>query len=191
MNSDNKSNEEQTKAKVGFDNINYDSFFEKIFEYMKKNSSLDIIKNNKKLQKKLKLSINDYKEYSQLYTPIEIELKPLENKYGKFVNVHDKEKDYFHIYFDNSKEEVKRNYLNENENVGSIKIIIYYQVKSLKGLFAYCFCNGSIIFKKFYRNNITDMSTMFEYDSQIKQIDFINFNTDSVTNMSLMFFGCA
>ena len=139
----------------------------------------------------MNLSINDYKEYSQLYTPIEIELKPLKNKCGKFINVHDKEKKYYHIYFDNTNEEVKRNYLNENENIESIKIIIDYNVKSLKGLFSFCFCNETIIFKKLYRNNITDMSSMFEYDIQINQIDFLSFNTDSVTDMSLMFFGCS
>ena len=181
------SNEEQTKRinrNVGFENLKYDSFLEKIFNYMKKNKSLEIMKHNKRLQKKLNLSTNDYKEFSQLYSSIEIELKILENKYCKFINIRDKEKDYFHIYFDNSNEEIKRNFLNENEEVKTIKIIIDYPVKSLRGLFAYCFCNTSIIFKKFYRNNIIDMSTMFEYDSQIKEIDFSNCNSDNVTNMS-------
>ena len=193
MKFENISNEDQLKqikTKICFRNINNDSFLEKVFAYMKKNKSLNIMKYNQKLQKRLNLSINDYKEYSQLYTPIEIELKPLENKYGKFINVCDKEKEYYHIYFDNSNEEVKRNYLNENENIESIKIIIDYNVKSLKGLFRYCFCNEIIIFKKFYRNKITDMSDMFEYDQQIKQIDFSSFKTDNVTNMSLMFFSC-
>ena len=137
MKFENISNEDQLKqikTKICFRNINNDSFLEKVFAYMKKNKSLNIMKYNQKLQKRLNLSINDYKEYSQLYTPIEIELKPLENKYGKFINVCDKEKEYYHIYFDNSNEEVKRNYLNENENIESIKIIIDYNVKSLKGL---------------------------------------------------------
>ena len=38
---------------------------------------------------------------------------------------------YFHIDFnDNNEKEMKRNYLNENENVKEIKIIIDYQIKS-------------------------------------------------------------
>ena len=45
---------------------------------MKKNKSLEIKKYNKKLQKRLNLSINDYKEY---YQSIEIELKIVENGY--------------------------------------------------------------------------------------------------------------
>ena len=45
--------------------------------------------------------------------------------------MHDIEKEYYHIYFDNTNEEVKWNYLNENENIESIKIIIDYLVKSL------------------------------------------------------------
>ena len=102
------------------------------------------MKYNQKLQKRLNLSINDYKEYSQLYTPIEIELKPLKNKYGKFINVHDKEKEYYHIYFDNSNEEIKRNKLKKNEEVKIIKIIIDYQVKSFKNLFSWCYRIESI-----------------------------------------------
>ena len=45
---------------------------------------------------------------------IEIELKIANNKYGEFINIPKKEKEYYHIYFDNSKEEIKRNYLEKN-----------------------------------------------------------------------------
>ena len=88
---------------------------------MKKNRSLDIMKPNKKLQKRLKLNINDYKEYSQLYSIIEIELKIIDNKYGKFINIPDEEQEYYHIYFDNSNEEIKRNYLNEMKKLRLLK----------------------------------------------------------------------
>ena len=47
---------------------------------MKENKSLEIVKYNKKLQKKLNLSINDYKEYSQIRSSIEIEIKIADNK---------------------------------------------------------------------------------------------------------------
>ena len=43
---------------------------------------------------------------------------------------------YIHIYFDDNKEEIKRNYLKENENVDKLNIIIDYQIKSFKELFA-------------------------------------------------------
>ena len=82
--------------------------------------------NKKKLQKRLNININNYKEYSQTYSSIEIELKFKENKIGKcfFINVLDKEKEYFHIYFNESNEEIKRNYFEENDRVKNIKIII-------------------------------------------------------------------
>ena len=73
---------------------------------MKKNKLLEIIKYNKKLQKRLNININNYIEYSQLYSSIEIEIKPVENKYGQFINILDEDK----YYLDNSNEEIKRNY---------------------------------------------------------------------------------
>ena len=43
-----------------------------------------------------------------------------------------KNEKYYHIYFNDNKEEIKRNYLDENDNVSKFKIIIDYQVKSFK-----------------------------------------------------------
>ena len=116
------------------------------------------MKFNKKLQNRLKLSINDYKDYSQLYTPIEIELK-LDNKNNhnkKFINISYENMKYYHIYFNNSNEEKKRTELNANDKVNKIKIIIDHQVKSLKNLFDECEYISSIYFKKFLRTNITN-----------------------------------
>ena len=154
MNSRNKSSLEKLKS---------DFFLQKLYSYMKKNKSLNIMKYNQKLQKRLNLSIKDYKEFSQLYTPIEIELQPVGNRYDVFINIPEKEKDYYHIYFDNSKEEIKRNKLNKKEKIKLIKIIIDYQVKSFKNLFSHIKCIDSITFKKYYKNNITDMSFLFAY----------------------------
>ena len=100
----------QTKSNACLENVTSNFIFKKIFEYMKKNKSLEIMKYNKRLQKRLNLSINDYKEY---YQSIGIELKIAEDRYGEFINIPDKEKEYYHIYFNNSNEEIKRNYLNE------------------------------------------------------------------------------
>ena len=72
-----------------------------------------------------------------------------------------------------------------------IKVIIDYQVKSFKELFYWCKCIESINFKKFYRNNITDMSWMFNGCSSLKELNLNNFNTNNVTNMSYMFYGCS
>jgi len=161
-----------------------------MFGYIKKSKSLKIIKCNKKIQERLNLGLNNYKEYSQLNTPIEIELNIADNKYGLFINYQEKNKMYYHIYFDDSKEEIKRYYLNENEKVKNIKIIIDCQIISFRELFYFCNCINSITFKKFYRNNITDMSDMFSECQTLKEINFSNFNTNNVTNMSYMFTGC-
>ena len=164
----------------------------KFFGYIYKRKSLEIIKYNKSLQKRMNISINNYKEYSEIYSLIEIEIKPMKNKYGRFINVGENEKEYYHIYYnDNKKEEIKSTYLYENDKVSKINIIIDYQVTSFKELFYGCKCIESIYFKKFYRNNITDMSGMFFGCSSLKELNLNNFNTNNVLDMSDMFNGCS
>ena len=136
----------QVKSKVNLDNITSDYFIERIFNFMKKKLSLEIMKYSKKLQNRLKINLNDYKLYSQ----IEIELILGEDKYNNFINIPPKENnDYFHFYFNNTNQEIKRTELNEYDNVKSIKIIIDHQVKSLQNLFLDCQCISSINFKNF------------------------------------------
>ena len=184
----------QLKSKVGLKNLKSEYFLINVFNILKKSKLLEIIKCNKKMQNKLNISIKDYKEYSQLYSSIEIELKLSDNEYGeknKFINIPEEDKEYYHIYFDNSNEEIKRNYLDFDEKVEKIKIIIDHQVKSLKGLFFRSKRVGSINFKRFYRTNITDMSFMFGHCSLLNELNLSNFHTDNVTNMRYMFLGCS
>ena len=190
MNSRNILKNEQLKESKVLENLKSDYFLIKTINFIKKNKLLNITKYNKKFQKRLNININNYKEYSQLYSSIEIELTLADNIYGKFINISDKEREYYHIYFDNSIEEIKRNYLENNEKVRMIKIVINYQVKSFKELFKFCKCIYSIFFKQFYRNNITDMSSMFSNCLSLKELNLSNFNTNNVTNMSNMFSCC-
>ena len=107
----------------------------KIFDFIKKHKSLDIVRYNKKFQKLLEFNINDYIENFRLYSSIIIELKiddKIKKEKDKFINILYEEKDYYHIYFDNSNEEIKRNYFKEKEKVNKIKILINYQVKSFE-----------------------------------------------------------
>ena len=53
------------------------------------------MKLNKKLKKRLNTNINDYKEYSESYSSIEIEIKPINNEYGRFINYKKKMKNIF------------------------------------------------------------------------------------------------
>ena len=200
MNSNRIFNEEektQIKSKLFFNKLKSDYFLMKVFDIMKKNKSLEMVKINKKLQKRLNLSINDYKNYSELYSSIEIELKVISNKLyifknnnNIFIRINDKDKEYFHIYCDDSKEEIKRNYFDKNDNANKIKIIIDHQIKSFKDLFFDCICISSIYFKKFFRINITDMSGMFNGCYNLQKLNISNFNTNNVTNMSRMFYEC-
>ena len=164
----NSRNISTNKQKNIFDNIKSFFIFKKIISLLSRNKSLDVMKYNKKLQKRLNISINDYRE-------VEIELKLTDGKYGQFINIPKKDKEYYHIYFDNSNEEIKRNYLEENEKVKMIKIIIDYPVKSFKELFYKCNCIDSISFNKFYRKNITNMSCFVLWMLIIKRIKSIQF----------------
>ena len=183
MNSRNISKNEQTND---FDKLKSDYFLRKLFDFLKEIKSLNIIKYNKKLQKRLNINIDNYKECSK----IEIELKIGDNKYGQFINISDKDREYYHIYFDNSNEEIKSNKLDYNKEVKMIKIIIDYQVKSFEHLFNNCYCINLIFFKKFYRNNITNMSNMFSGCWSLKELNLSNFITNNVSDMSYMFSGC-
>ena len=175
------------------DSINSKYILGRILKYLKENVALKIIKYNKKIQSRFNISINTYKNFIIL-TPIEIEIMPIKGQYGKFINYpSDEEKSYFHIYFNNSKEIIKRNYLNKSDNIKdiTIKVIIDYNVKSFSGLFKYCKNIESINFKKFHRNNITSMKNMFYQCSSLKVLNLSNFRTDNVIDMSGMFTECS
>ena len=83
---------------------------------MKTKELLYIAKYNKNIKTRLDININNYIEYSEKYSSIEIEIKIIDDGYSKFINIYGKEK-YYHIYFNNSKEEIKRIYINKNEEI--------------------------------------------------------------------------
>ena len=181
----------QIKNKVDIENLKSNFIFKKILHTMKKNKAFEIIKYNKNIQKRLNLSINDYQQYSQLYSLIEIELKIAYNKYDKFINISGEEMKYYHIYFDNSNEGIKRNHMYDFEHVNKIRIIIDYHVKSFKKLFSGCKCITSVILKKFYRINVTNMSYMFYDCTLLKELTLSNLNTNNINDISGMLFGCS
>ena len=174
-----------------FKNLKNDFFLEKIFNNLNKKKSLVIVKYNKNIKKRINININDYKEYSGKYSSIEIEIKPVSNKYGQFINIKKEDKNYYHIYFNNNKKEIKRNYIKEGEQIKIIKIIINYQIESLENLFYSCKYIESINFKKFFRNNMTNMSGMFYRCSSLKELNLNNFKTNNVVDMSMMFSECS
>ncbi len=177
---------------------------QEIFDNILKYKLFIIIKCSKVIQKKVDIDIKDYKKCSELYSSIEIEVKPLftndifldkkkrVDKHVHFINIKKGEEKYYHIYFDdNMNQEIKRNYLRKDDKVRTIKIKVDYQIKSFNKLFYNCKYIEYIDFKKFYRIDIIDMSGMFYGCSFLKQINFNNFNTENVTDMSIMFAGCS
>ena len=117
-------------------NIKSKFILKKILNYMTERKSLEVIKYNKSIQKRISKDVNNYKDYSEKYSSIEIEIIPMKNKYGEFINIKEKDKEYYYIYYnDNKEKEIKRVYLNENDKISKIDIIIDYQVKSFNGLF--------------------------------------------------------
>ena len=179
----------QIKAKSQIKKIRSKYILQIIFHDIKMKILFNVVKYNKDLQKKIDINIKDYKEYSEIYSSIEIEIKPVNNKNGQFI--HKENENYYHIYFNDSKEEIKRNYLKENENVNKLKIILDYQIKSLGRLFLNCECIESLYFKKCNRNNINNMELMFYGCSSLKEINLSHISTNNVTNMGGMFFGCS
>ena len=189
--------EEQEQAKTinsnnMLNNLKSDYFIRKLFEYISKRKSLETIKYNKNIQKRIGININDYKDYSEKYSSIELEIIPMKDGYRKFIDIKEEDKNYYHIYFnDNKEEEIKITSINENHNASKINIIINYQVESFSGLFEYCKCIESINFTKFCRNNITSMNAMFFKCTSLTKLNFNNFNTSNVTDLGCMFFFCS
>ena len=171
-----------------------DYFLRKLFNNIQIVTTLKLIRYNKNIQKRLNIDINAYKEYNEIKSPIELEIIPIKNEKGKYINIQKQDSSYFHIYFNDNKEEIKRHkrtYLKFGHNITKINIIIDYQVTSFSKLFASCNCIESIRFKKFYRNNILYMDNMFSDCISLKKLVLTNFNTNNVINMSCMFSGCS
>ena len=179
-------NKKLQNIKSKFDNIKSQYILRQIFDYLEEDKKHIIIKCYKNIRKRLDIKKIDFKKLSE----IEIEVKPSRDKFGKFINISEENKPYFHIYFDDDEQEIKTDYLIENHNVNNIKVIIDYPVNSLKKLFDNCRCIEKVSFKKFHRNNILDMSFLFSQSPFIYEINLSNCNTKNVTTMRAMFFGC-
>ena len=159
-----------------------------IFKNLNDSKLLKIIMYNRKLLQKLNKDVTDYKnEYSKII----IEIFPICDRSHKrqFINLFGGES-YCHIYFDDNKEETKRNYLYPNEKVKKIKVILDYKFKSLSGLFKGCCDVRKIDFIRFDRENISNMSFMFYDCANLTELNLSNFNTNNVKDMSYMFFYC-
>ena len=101
---ENNKENESAKPNPITEKIKSDYFLQKLYDNMPKKKKLEIVKYNKRIQNRINLSVNDYKEY---YEEIEIEIIHKKGEYGKFININENDKLYYHIYFNNNKEEIK------------------------------------------------------------------------------------
>jgi hypothetical protein len=123
-NASKENNKENKSAKQNpiIENIKSRYILSKIYGIMTQKKKLEIVRWNKKIQNRLNLDIKDYKEYSQTFSSIEIEIIPRKDKYGKFINIDNKDELYYHIYFNDNKKEIKYKYdIEEKDKVIKIK----------------------------------------------------------------------
>ena len=176
-----------------FNNIKSNFILDIVFKkYLKGKNYLTIIKHNKRLQKRLNISLEDYKTFKKIeidITPIK-ELEDPNEKYI-FININEKDRKYYHIYFNsNLKEEINRTYITNSDNIQKIKIVIDEEVNSLSELFNNCSCLQSINFTKFNRYNITNMTKIFRECDELINLNISELITNNVENMSYMFNAC-
>ena len=145
--------QEQTeliKSKNTLENIKNYYIIQMIFDYMTERKPLEIIKINKYLQNRLKIDIEHYKKYFKEHSSTELEIISVENEYGGFIYIQkQKDKKYYHIYFNNNKKE--------------INIIIDFKVTSFYHLFLDCKIIKYLNFKQMKINKIIDMNCMFRW----------------------------
>ena len=84
-----ENNKENDIAKPNpiIENIKSRYILSKIYNNITIKKKLEIVKYNKKIQNRINLCVKNYKEYSETFTPIEIEIIPTKDKYGKFINL--------------------------------------------------------------------------------------------------------
>ena len=155
----------------------------KIISCIQREKLMKIIFRNKKLQNKLNLSINDYKKLCT----VEIEMEIINRKIKEdayFIHYLNEEiSSFYHIYFDDNKEEMKRNYLTPEDKITKIKISIDSGIESLKNLFYNCAIIKRIKFNKFNIKDIIDFSYMFYNCKFIENIDVSKVKTENVKKL--------
>jgi len=177
---------EQSRSINSLEKIKNKYILKQILDNLRPIILLKLLKYNKSLQNKIDKKLSDYKKE---YSKIVIEIIPAENKYGTFINIYNN-KQYYHIYFNDDKEETKRKEITKEDKISKIKIVIDYEIKSLYKLFEYCRCIRKINFIKFNRKDIKIISFMFSGCSSLEELNFSYFNTDNVTTLKSMFSGC-
>ena len=100
--------ENLTEKNNYFNFIKSINILKKIFKYLHKRRKLKILKCNKMMKKKLDIEINDFKDYSEKFSTIEIEIIPAKDKYCNFIYYKNNNSRYFNIYFNDEQKRIKK-----------------------------------------------------------------------------------
>ena len=105
------------------DNVKSKYILKQILDDLSQKKILEMVKYNKKIQERLDIKIDNYKEFCKLYSSIEFELKiNNDNLFDyKFINIKGDES-YYHFYFNNNKKEEKRKTITDKDKKIFIKI---------------------------------------------------------------------
>ena len=124
----NINNNNKTFSQNILNDIKNKFILKKIFNNIEKKRILHIIQFNKNLQNKLSITLDDYKKECKIIFEIFPSQKSLiseSNDSNIFLNYFNEEsKPYYHIYFNDNEEEVKRNYFNGTDKISKIKVVI-------------------------------------------------------------------
>ena len=176
---------------TSYKNIKSKYILKLITQYLTLKKSLLITRYNKDIQKELDLSLNDFISYTKIEIDIHIDPNLLSEEKNTFIHFDKKDKNLFNIFIQEDKFiPYHENYLNKEQNISIIKVIIEHDVTSLKDLFKNCSFIKEINFVKFNRENITDMSYMFCGCNNLTKLYLDNFKTNNVQKMNNMFYNC-
>ena len=143
------------KNNSSLNNIKSDYIMKSIFNNLKIDKLLKLINHNKKLQKRINKDLDDYKkEYMKQYLQIIIEANPSKYNKGKIININKINESYYHLYFNDCKNETKKKIIHKGEKISKIKIVIDKEIKTLSKLFQSIRCITKISFIRFNRKDL-------------------------------------
>ena len=169
-------------------NVKSSIILKHIFNNLKQKKLLEIIRYNKRLQNEFNKNIKDYYKES-----IKIIIDIIPHFYGNesIILKLNCDKKYYHLYFDDNKEEIdKTKPIFKSDKFKKIKIKIDHEVKSLNRLFSVSSCFKKIDVIKFNRNDINDISYMFEECYEVEEINFYDFPKDGIIHVEGLFSKC-
>ena len=127
----------EAKEELLLNKVKSNYILKRIFGNVTRTKFFNVIRYNKKIQKKLEKDLEDYRKE---HLKIELEIVPGGNNFAYFISyIKDTNESYYHIYINDNKEELKRNYYIKNDKAKKIKVVLEFPLNtSLSGLFKNC-----------------------------------------------------